>query len=677
MIVSNFTPSTSGALQGVDLLARAPKAEQKGDLPSSFSDVLGATNRPDASVGDAREVRQQSRGSQAVAGGMRRPAPGVGRGPLDSAAPQPSDAGPTDAAAGDAQAAPVGLDGAPPLIRDSRLEDPAELALEAAAIAVAASLVQKAQELLPQPVVADEPNLDVGAEQGGGQAQADAEAPAQGALASISDPSALPLAATAQHLPAAAKQVVVSTEQKPAAVASGLSNFQTRSDRKTSQTPSSGGTSGGGVVPSIVASVVVTATPAQAVALADSTTEFSPDQQVQTTSILRVADAVAGGASAAGVSPVENNSQLSTQPADGIAQTPLHQNLVIQAVVADAGAARGPSDAELLSSPLPANPAQAFFAAQAQQQKPAATSAVAAVQVETPEVAGEAPSVALPVQQEPKSDDSSFSQSEKQGTGADAHSQQVKTTSVGAGGAPAPSSVTDSQAGSKVGTFGAKGEDVQSETSPASTSSEESSTPAKAQVGEVSSMSSSSGELSGLASTQNVTTVRPAHEVASRPTVLPPVHTKTSELFNVVQNALERARSENPSHLAVEVTLEDGSSFGLEVRMSASGLQASFRSESQPLLRALENSWSGFLAKESADSKVVSAAFEGRSGFGEFSNNGASTGERRQQFEDSASAALLGNPSGMKSAPGKTQGGNPGSAAGQPAAPSEGMALYA
>jgi hypothetical protein len=47
------------------------------------------------------------------------------------------------------------------------------------------------------------------------------------------------------------------------------------------------------------------------------------------------------------------------------------------------------------------------------------------------------------------------------------------------------------------------------------------------------------------------------------------------------------------------------------------------------------------LAKETAESKVVSAAFEGRSGFGEFSNNGSNAGERRQQFEDNSAAARL------------------------------------
>jgi hypothetical protein len=151
------------------------------------------------------------------------------------------------------------------------------------------------------------------------------------------------------------------------------------------------------------------------------------------------------------------------------------------------------------------------------------------------------------------------------------------------------------------------------------------------------------------------------------------VHTKSSELFNVVQNALERARSENPSHLAVEITLEDGSSFGLEVRMNASGLQASFRSESQPLLKALENSWAGFLAKESADSKVVSAAFEGRSGSGEFSNNGSTAGERREQFEDSASAAFLANQDGGGAAPQKPQS----EAARKDLGATGGMALYA
>jgi len=140
---------------------------------------------------------------------------------------------------------------------------------------------------------------------------------------------------------------------------------------------------------------------------------------------------------------------------------------------------------------------------------------------------------------------------------------------------------------------------------------------------------------------QNGAVDRPAHEAASRPVVLPPVHVKSGELASVVQSALERARSQNPSHLAVEITLEDGSSFGLEVRMSASGLQAAFRSESQPLLKALENNWAGFVAKETAEARVVSAAFEGRSGFGEFSDSGSNAGERRQQFEDSASAARL------------------------------------
>jgi hypothetical protein len=141
----------------------------------------------------------------------------------------------------------------------------------------------------------------------------------------------------------------------------------------------------------------------------------------------------------------------------------------------------------------------------------------------------------------------------------------------------------------------------------------------------------------------------------------------------VVQSALERARSENPSHLAVEITLEDGSSFGLEVRMSASGLQASFRSESQPLLKALENSWAGFLAKESAEAKVVSAAFEGRSGFGEFSENSSNAGERRQQFEDSASAAFLSGQGGRGALAEKPQA----EAAGRGSEANGGMALYA
>ncbi len=132
-------------------------------------------------------------------------------------------------------------------------------------------------------------------------------------------------------------------------------------------------------------------------------------------------------------------------------------------------------------------------------------------------------------------------------------------------------------------------------------------------------------------------------EVKSKPTVLPPVQVKAGEVWRTVQDAVQRARSENPNHLSVEVRLEDGSSLGVELRMSSVGLQASFRSESQTLLKSIEAQWNGFVTKESADLKVVNASFEGSSNFGtgNFSENGTSGGDRRQQMENNAASASL------------------------------------
>ncbi len=133
-------------------------------------------------------------------------------------------------------------------------------------------------------------------------------------------------------------------------------------------------------------------------------------------------------------------------------------------------------------------------------------------------------------------------------------------------------------------------------------------------------------------------------EADSKPKVLPPVHVKAGEVWRTVHDAVQRARSENPNHLAVEVRLEDGSSLGVELRMGSAGLQASFRSESQTLLKSIENQWNGFVTKESSNLKVVSAAFEGRSDFGSggFSDGSTSGGERRQQMENAAASASLG-----------------------------------
>ncbi len=135
---------------------------------------------------------------------------------------------------------------------------------------------------------------------------------------------------------------------------------------------------------------------------------------------------------------------------------------------------------------------------------------------------------------------------------------------------------------------------------------------------------------------------RPLSEAVSKPTVLPPVQVKTNEVWRVVQDAIQRARSENPSHLAVEVRMDDGSTLGVELRMSSTGLQASFRSESQTLLRSIESQWSTFVSKETADARVTSAVFESRSSFGGSTDSGTSGGERRQQMEDALSASSLG-----------------------------------
>ena len=207
--------------------------------------------------------------------------------------------------------------------------------------------------------------------------------------------------------------------------------------------------------------------------------------------------------------------------------------------------------------------------------------------------------------------------------------------------APASDSASESVAPApeaKHGTLGANGRSVAKE----NTVTQEQST--------LETVSVSSGETSSRAVdfSPSATPVSvPVHlhspEVESKPTVLPPVQVKAGELWRTVQDAVQRARSENPNHLSVEVRLEDGSSLGVELRMSSAGLQASFRSESQTLLKSIEAQWTGFVAKETADLKVVNASFEGSSNFsaGNFSENGTSGGDRRQQMENNAASASL------------------------------------
>jgi len=120
-----------------------------------------------------------------------------------------------------------------------------------------------------------------------------------------------------------------------------------------------------------------------------------------------------------------------------------------------------------------------------------------------------------------------------------------------------------------------------------------------------------------------------------------PVYVNRTEVWDAVRESILKVVSENPSHISVELRLDDGSSVGVELRMGASGLQASFRSESNVLLRSLESRWNGFLSSEQADFKVASAVFEGRSSFGSASDSGQNGRELRQQMEDSADAASL------------------------------------
>ena len=117
------------------------------------------------------------------------------------------------------------------------------------------------------------------------------------------------------------------------------------------------------------------------------------------------------------------------------------------------------------------------------------------------------------------------------------------------------------------------------------------------------------------------------------------------EVWKTISDAVERVRSENPSHLAMELRLRDGSAVGIELRMGASGIEASFKSESQSLLKALETQWSAFLDRQPSDLKVASTVFEGRAGLNFSSDGGGDATERREAFEDSAAAASLSSPS--------------------------------
>jgi hypothetical protein len=133
-----------------------------------------------------------------------------------------------------------------------------------------------------------------------------------------------------------------------------------------------------------------------------------------------------------------------------------------------------------------------------------------------------------------------------------------------------------------------------------------------------------------------------AEVLVSKAVVEPPkaVHSNL-EVWRTLSDAVERVRSENPSHLAMELRLRDGSTIGVELRMGAAGIEASFKSESQGLLKALESQWTAFLDRQPTDLKVSSTIFEGRMGLNLSSGGGGDAAERREAFEDSAAAASL------------------------------------
>jgi len=131
-------------------------------------------------------------------------------------------------------------------------------------------------------------------------------------------------------------------------------------------------------------------------------------------------------------------------------------------------------------------------------------------------------------------------------------------------------------------------------------------------------------------------------DVVSKPVVEGPRQVHNSvELWKAIGDAVQRVRSENPRHLAVELRMGDGSTVGLELRMGAAGVEAAFKSDSHGLLKALESQWAAFTERSASEPiKVTSTVFEGRTGL-DYSGGGGDAQEKREAFEDSAAAAAL------------------------------------
>ncbi len=656
MIVSNYNSSAPSAIQGIDFLGRSSKVGSKEKASSSFSDLLEVNGAPVASTAEPRQVLSNSRNAPSSKDS------GSPKQGSAEAAPSKSSPEPVERATADDFGASGGagtLADQPPIIRDPRLEDPEELALEAAAIAIAATLLPQNQGPVLTLVMQDEGQSEVGTREGGNNAEA-------GKDTFVAPPVSLAVVAGNETGASA-----FLTDATQAAFNGAELSLSAKGDSKSGRTEEASAeskvavTNMVSVVPRVVPAVVVTATSAEAAVLAaqggrgifaGQNGQELAAQTVLETGAFRDLAAPSSGLQGEFVASADLNGAAAQPTRSEAGEIAKSQVL---------------SDAEFLASAAPSNPAVAFFAAQSDKREASSNLR----QVQGTEAAQEFVSVQSTDASIAESDGAFDGQSGGEGLGSGGGTERIEVPAPPAAHLQQAKVEFDAESQPDLGTVAAKEGFVQRESSPVLVQSEGSSAGVKPVAEESSSSVSSKPSLDFLGGTSSSAGIpsEASARVSSRPTVLPPVTTRFSELNNVINNALERARSENPSHLAVEVRLEDGSSFGLEVRMSNSGLQASFKSESQPLLKALENSWAGFLAKDSADQRVASASFEGRAGFGDFSNNGSNAGERRQQFEDGASAALLSGLEGHGVSSKTTQG----EKEGKSSATDAGMALYA
>jgi hypothetical protein len=545
MIVSNSTHGPTGALQGIDFLARSGSPAEKEAPCNDFSELLGGSDNVGSAGSASREARLQARGP------ARAP---IMRGQTNAAATRETSQivdsqVPNAPALEQSVGAPV-LDEPVPIFRDPRLDDPAELALEAAAIALAASLLAKPQEPALVSVSAEELSQYAGSDQSGGKGSegASSEDVEAGKPAALSLPTQEPTRSAQLQVTAE----IVSGDS-PISAYSSTVHRNTESQAALPAVPSLIAAE-----PKFVAAIVLTATQEQASALVQNGASLltvrkggeGSDSRVSAEAVIASHQAGLSVGSPQAVEFTVGLEQAQQQPALGSEQS---------GVKAD-------PDAEFLASTAPVNPAAAFFASQVQQ--PRTQSSVKPAESDT---AGESEAdqtlgLGLPSGADAEVVAPNSLRLDEQSSGGDFGSKQSKAFHAPAAVETQRSHDLFAQDETELGTLGAEGGSVHSEASPALERTEESSTPVTARGQESSSLASSSADFSStLAAPSSLLadSAKLGNPSVSRPTVLPPVNVRSSELFNVVQNALERARSENPSHLAVEVTLEDGSSFGL------------------------------------------------------------------------------------------------------------------